>query len=145
MNIGASFGSLAVQRPQRPDKNPEERFKSLDTQSRGYITQSEFERSTINISAQAAWRAGQEQAGAAAFARPDSDQDSKLRSAEFRAGAAQGPPPGQGQSGGPPGAQGGSRPPPPPGAAGNAPAGSNGFAATLAMRQYQHMATLGAT
>ena len=121
MNIAASLGSSALQRPQRPDKSPEELFKSLDTQNKGYITQSEFESSTSTISAEGARLAAQDQASAAEdFARLDSDQDGKLTSAEFEAGAPSGPPPGQAGAGGVAGAQGGSRPPPPPGGGGGA-------------------------
>ncbi len=178
MNIGASLGSPAVQRPQRPDKSPEELFKSLDAQNKGYITQSEFESSTSTISAEGARLAGQDaDDAAAAFARMDSDQDGKLTSAEFKAGAPSGPPPAPAQAGGTSGAQGGPRPPPPPGGAGGASSSaksssydaadtnqdgtvsaaekmaaevktlsqetiSNGFAARLALRQYESMAAL---
>ena len=115
MIIGASLGNSAVQRPQRPDKTPEELYKSIDTQNKGYITQSEFESSTSTISAEGARLAAQDESGAAAtFARLDTDQDGKLTSAEFEAGAPKGPPPAQGQTGSTSGAEGGSRPPPPP-------------------------------
>ncbi len=121
MNVGASLGSSALQRPQRPDKSPEELFKTLDTQSKGYLTQAEFESSTSTISAEGARLAAQDQGGAAAaFARLDSDQDGKLTSAEFTASAPSGPPPVQAGAGGTAGAHGGARPPPPPGGAGGA-------------------------
>lgn len=178
MNIGSSLGISAVQQPQRPDKSPEDLFKSLDAQNKGYITQSEFESSTSTISAEGARLAAQDKESAAdAFARLDSDQDGKLTSAEFKAGAPSGPPPGQGPAGGTAGADGGSRPPPPPGGAGAAPTSSetssydaadtnqdgtvsaaekiaaqvkslsqaadgDGFAAQLAVRQYESTAAL---
>lgn len=116
MNIGANLGSSAVQRPQRPDKSPEDLFKALDTQNKGYLTQSEFESSTSTISAEGARLAAKDQgSSAAAFARLDSDQDGKLTSAEFKAGAPSGPPTSQAGPGGSTRAQGDSRPPPPPG------------------------------
>ena len=181
MNISASLGSSAVQLPQRPDKSPQELFKSLDTQNKGYLTQSEFESSTSTISPEGARLAGQDaDDAAAAFARMDSDQDGKLTSAEFEAGAPSGPPPVGAQAGGASGTQDGSRPPPPPGggvgAGGNSTRGTSssydaadtnqdgtvsaaekmaaqvkallqdtsgsGFAAQLALRQYQSTAAL---
>lgn len=184
MNISASLGSSVLQRPQRPDRSPQELFKSLDTQNKGFLTQSQFESTTSTISAEGAILVGQEGEDAAAtFARMDSDQDGKLTSAEFEAGAPSGPPPAQAQAGGASGAQGGSRPPPPPGGGGGAggastvsksssddaadtnqdgtvsaaekmaaqiktlsqDTSSGGFAAQLALRQYQSMATLAAS
>jgi hypothetical protein len=77
--------------PARPD--PQDLFKRLDSQGKGYLTQDDLASAVVKISAQGA-ELSQDAANAKAqkiLRRLDSDRDGKITQGEFTKGAAQGP------------------------------------------------------
>ncbi len=114
--------AMRQQPPQRPTQSPQDAFKAMDSQSKGYVTEAEFEKSAPppRISSEGARLSAQTQPSAdEAFAQLDTNRDGQLTSAEFEAGAPTGATPGQS---GPRAAAGpGGGPPPGPAGAGGGP------------------------
>lgn len=126
MNVSTATAQVrSAEAVRRPD--PATAFKQMDTQGKGYLTQSEFSSAVVNISAEGSRLADAPDRPSAqdAFTAMDTDGDGKLTATEFAQAAppqgqyptsgAGGPPAGQGAGGPPPGAGG----PPPGGGAGN--------------------------
>lgn len=90
MNISTFTSSTSrrpVQAPPRPD--PAAAFKQVDTQGKGFLTQTDFSAAVVKISAEGQHRADAPDAPSAeqAFAAMDADADGKLSAAEFEQAA----------------------------------------------------------